>query len=229
MVLLFLHTLLVYWSMGEDPSDGNWRGYYMDFDVDNDPGVIATLSGYSVGLLLWLESNRAEPYEIIWLDDVQVTTEVPVGSCPHPISPPEFVYLPVALRNFANQPPTPPPSTCQPYEPDAVDKRGSTTVGAVCDGSFNALDPRDYYSLNLNGTANVRLRLFDLPSGTNWDALIYEDTSGYPLACQIGTPGDDDKHADCTLNPSKSYFVLVNAGTAPGGGANTYKMSVEQR
>ncbi|MFQ6101537.1 MAG: hypothetical protein ACE5OS_09950 [Anaerolineae bacterium] len=215
----------VYWFMDEDPSDSTWRGYYVDFDVDNDPSVIATLSGYPVGLLLWLESNRAAPYEFIWLDDVQVTV------CYEPApSPQEFyVYLPATLNDFGDQPPPPPLPTCTPYEPDSVSQRGSTTVGATCSGSFSQMDMRDYYSLNLSGVANVRLRLSDLPSGTNWDALIYEDASGYPLACQIGIPGDQDKYANCTLNPSKDYFVLVNTGTPPGAGANTYNMSVEQR
>ncbi|RLC98463.1 MAG: hypothetical protein DRI77_04985, partial [Chloroflexi bacterium] len=115
------------------------------------------------------------------------------------------------------------------YEPDSATQRGSTAVGATCDGSFSGTDTRDYYSLNLNGATNIRLALENLPSGTNWDALIYEDASGYPLACQIGTAGDQNKYKNCTLDASKSYFVMVNAGTAPSKESNTYQMSVKQQ
>lgn len=97
----------------------------------------------------------------------------------------------------------------------------------MCGGSFNALDEKDYYSLALQGASKVRLDLDQLPSGTNWDAMIYEDASGYPLACQIGTQGDKPKHVDCTLNSSKSYFVLVSRGPKQAGG--TYRMSVTRR
>jgi len=181
---------------------------------------VAGAAGKDLALVFEMDGTKTGAEERVYLDDAQVTLcYEPSGSTLD-----EHVYLPVTFRNYANQP------ICTPYEPDAVDRRGSTQVGATCSGSFSSLDTRDYYSLNLSGVSNVRLRLYDLPSGTNWDALIYEDTGGspYPLACQIGDPGDDDKSVNCTLNPSKSYFVLVNAGTPPSGG-NTYKMSVEQR
>jgi hypothetical protein len=91
------------------------------------------------------------------------------------------------------------------------------------------VDQKDYYTLDLRGANRIRLRLFNLPSGTNWDALIYENKGGgvYPLACQIGTPGDADKAQDCDLNPSKNYFVLVSRG--PKTTAGSYGMRVERR
>ncbi len=219
----YLDELVVYASIGESPE--GWSNRFWELTLPGDSALLDTLSGKPLALTFDMLSDRTAPGEVIWLDDAQVTLCYgPQGAPPYD----KYIYLPAILRDFANQPPLP---TCNPYEPDAVGKRGSTTVGATCSGSFSQLDTRDYYSLNLNGAANVRLRLYDLPSGTNWDALIYKDTgaSPYPLACQIGTLGDDDKYANCTLNPSESYFVLVNAGTAPGGGTNTYKMSVEQR
>jgi hypothetical protein len=163
-------------------------------------------------------SDRAAPYEIIWLDDAQVTMCYPIGA--------NKVYLPVTLKSL------PPVPACVPLEPDSVNQRGSTEVGLICYGSFGAADTRDYYSLNLKGITNVRLQLTNLPTGTNWDALIYEIAGGgsYPLACQIGTPGSGNKSADCpTLSLGKNYLVLVNAGTPPTGGANTYQMSVVSR
>jgi hypothetical protein len=89
------------------------------------------------------------------------------------------------------------------------------------------VDQKDYYLLDLRGERKVRLRLFDLPAGTNWDAMIYENTEGYPLACHIGTSGSGDKSEDCDLNLSKDYFVLVSRGPQKTGGS--YGMRVEAR
>jgi hypothetical protein len=100
-------------------------------------------------------------------------------------------------------------------------------VGATCGGSLSPTDQRDYYSVDLKGASQVRLRLFNLPSGTNFDALVYEDATGYPRPCHIGTVGDQDKAVDCNLNPSKSYFILVNRGPRPEGGS--YNMSLMRR
>jgi hypothetical protein len=120
-----------------------------------------------------------------------------------------------------------PPPTCSPREPDSVSQPGSTTVDVTCSGSFNQVDQKDYYALDLKGISRVRLRLFNLPQGTNWDALIYENKSNYPLACQIGTKGDADKAANCELSPSKNYFVLVSEGE--NGTVGPYSMRVEER
>ena len=199
-----------------DPSSypsNTWQGFYWELSSTQ----LITASNQSLALLFTMISDQVFPGEWMYLDDAQVTL------CYHEDY---TVYLPITVRQPSAEPPSP---TCTPYEPDSLARRGSTTVGATCSGLFSQTDLKDYYSLNLNGVTNVRLRLFDLPSGTNWDALVYEDTSGYPLACHIGTPGDQDKHKDCTLNLSKDYFVMVNTGTAPIAGANTYKMSVEQR
>lgn len=201
----------VWWTIGETPS-----GWSDRIVVINNPTVLASLSGRALALVFEEFASRSYPHEFIWLDDAQVTV------CYQAAVYANNVYLPVTLRAFSTGP------TCIPREPDSVTNRGSTVVGAVCNGSFGPTDMKDYYTLILGGVANVRLSLTNLPPGTNWDALIYEDTAGYPLACQIGTPGSADKYKDCTLDPNKSYFVMVSAGVAPASN-QTYRMSVTAR
>lgn len=207
----YLDELVDYRTIGETP-DG-WSNRYWELSSSQ----LAEVSGKPLALVFDMLSDMTAPGEVIWLDDAQVRLCYEPGAY--------TVYLPLIIK----QPAPPPGPSCTPYEPDSVDHRGSTTVGATCSGFFSAMDIKDYYSLNLNGVTGVRLGLYNLPSGTNWDAMIYEDTAGYPLACHIGTPGDQDKYANCTLSFSKNCFVLVNAGTAPGGAANTYQMSIVQR
>ena len=188
-----------------------WQGFYWDLTS----AQLVTASNKSLALVFTMFSDQVSPGERMYLDDAQVTLCYETG--------PSTVYLPLLIKTIDSGP------VCAPYEPDGVSRRGSTTVGATCSGSFGQVDTEDYYSLNLNGATKVRLELFDLPTGTNWDAMIYEDATGYPLACHIGTVGDQNKSADCpTLSLSKNYFVMVSAGTAPGAGANTYQMSVLQ-
>jgi len=194
-------------------SPNTWNNFYWELTS----AQLITASNKPLVAVFTMFSNQASSGEKMYLDDAQVELCYPIGT--------NIVYLPLTLRQYG----TSPGITCNPYEPDSATQRGSTAVGATCDGSFSGTDTRDYYSLNLNGATNIRLALENLPSGTNWDALIYEDASGYPLACQIGTAGDQNKYKNCTLDASKSYFVMVNAGTAPSKESNTYQMSVKQQ
>jgi hypothetical protein len=205
----YLDELIDYWPIGETPDGWSDRGYLV-----TDTQELAALSGKPLALTFDMINDMVSPYEWIWLDDAQVNLCYTSG--------PVKVYLPLVIKS----PPSGP--TCTPLEPDSVNSRGSTMVGATCNGSFSFTDIKDYYSLNLGGVSNVRLCLTHLPAGSNWDALIYQDSGGspYPLRCQIGTPGSGDKCKDCTLNTSESLFVLVSAGTPPPAGANTYQMSV---
>ncbi len=178
-----------------------------------DPTGVISASGKMLALVFYMESDRTAPAEIVWVDDAQVTVCYTIGA--------KKVYLPLVLRQ-----PSSSAIVCTPHEPDNRDTRGSTIVGAVCNGSFGPSDDKDYYTLNLNGISNIRLQLTDLPAGTNWDAMIYEyPYAGQPPACHIGTPGDQNKHKDCTLNLAKNYFVLVSAGSAPSTQKN-YKLAV---
>jgi hypothetical protein len=199
------------WEIGTSPSPTDWSNRSGTLTPSADATELAKLSGKWVALRFELWSDRVSPYEFVWVDDVQVNV------CYRA----EQVYLPLVQRGEGA------PAGCTPLEPDSVTQRGFTLVGATCNGCFSPLDTRDYYSLDLNGASEVRVCLRNLPSGTNWDALIYEDSAGYPLICQIGTPGDQDKCSNyCTLNPAKSYFVMVNAGAAPPS-TQCYEMSVE--
>jgi hypothetical protein len=211
----YLEDLVAYAPIGESP--GGWSHRYWELDSSQ----LAAVSGRPLALVFDMLSDRTAPSEVVWLDDAQVHV------CYTPNPPP--IYLPITVKKFAPPTgPTPEPEpVCSPREPDSVSQRGSIDVGATCGGSFSPTDPKDYYSVNLEGASAVRLRLFNLPSGTNWDALIYEDAAGYPLRCQIGTPGDQDKETNCTLNPSRSYFVLVSRGPLSAGGS--YNMSLTRQ
>ena len=212
----YLDELIEMVPIGETPE--SWSNRYWELTQSDDAALLAALSSRPLAIAFALFSDRAPPSAAIWLDDIQVR------ACYQ--RAPSTVYLPTALRSFGavSEP------TCFDLEPDSVTSRGHVDLGAICDGRFSAVDQRDYYSLRMPaGVVDIRLNLFDLPSDTNWDALIYEDAAGFPLACHIGTYGSADKYTDCTLNDAKTYFVMVNAGTAPLEGQNTYRMSVAGR
>jgi hypothetical protein len=194
---------------------GGFTYWFWELTASEYPDLLADMSNQLLAVVYVLISDRQGDIEVIWLDDLQVTLCYDRQSA---------VYLPLLAR----QPYSPPQPTCSPREPDSVAQPGSTTVDVTCGGSLNNMDQKDYYTLDLDGANRVRLHLRNLPSGTNWDALIYENKSGYPLACQIGTPGDSDKRSDnCNVNPSKNYFVLVSRGPNQTGGS--YEMEVERR
>ena len=176
------------------------------------------MSGQLMLLLFTTETDNTSPYEQVYLDDVHLT------ACRRP--PSSTVMLPLVLRAMQSGPTEP---VCSPYEPDTRDRRGYVDVAATCHGSFGPADQRDYYTLRLDGASKVDVWLRDLPAGSQWDVLVYEDASGYPLACYAGMPGSSDKRAKCTLDPSRSYFILVNAGGAWTGSPNTYTMEVVSR
>lgn len=208
----YLDEFIAAVQIPDNTSSNTWDNYYWELTS----AQLITASNKSLAVVFTMFSDQVSPGEKMYLDDTQVELCYTTGA--------NKVYLPLTIKQ-----PTSTGPVCSPYEPDSVTQRGATEINAACSGSFSATDIKDYYSLTLGGVTNVRLRLYNLPSGTNWDAMIYEDTSGYPLACHIATFGDQDKYKDCTLNASKSYFVLVSAGTPPSGGASTYQMSVEQR
>jgi hypothetical protein len=211
-----LDELIDFVSIGESPE--GWSNRFWELDSE----YLAQASGKTLAVVFDMLSDMSAPSEWVWLDDVQVTVCYEKGS--------DTVYLPVIARQQGGAP----RPTCSPREPDSVAQPGSTTVDVTCGGSFSAVDEKDYYMLDLDGARRVRLRLFDVPSGTNWDALIYENSSGYPLVCQIGEQGDHDRFVDCpdegygtTLKLNKDYFVLVSRGPETKGGS--YKMRVARR
>jgi hypothetical protein len=197
------------YTIGQTPDGWSPRQWALD------SSGLEQASGQPLALVFYFWGDLLPPYEWIWLDDVQVTLCYDVGQY--------AVYLPL----LAKQPPPPSQPTCSPREPDSLAQPGSTARDATCGGSFSPLDEKDYYLLDLRGHPRIRLRLFNLPPGTNWDALVYENTGGYPLACQIGTPGSGDKSADCNLDLGKDYFVLVSRGPNRTGGS--YSMQAKTR
>ncbi len=205
----YLDQPIRYYSIGESPT-----GWSNRQTVITDSAVLAALSGQRVMFIFDMESDRQSPYEWIWLDDAQVQLCYATG--------PTKVYLPIVVKS----PPQTGP-TCTPYEPDNRDNRGNVTVGATCNGAFGPSDDKDYYTLDLAGVTDVKLRLFNLPpEGNLWDSAIYEyPYTGQQPACWIGREGLD-KSEDCRgLNLNKTYFVLVYAGSAPSS-SKPYMMSV---
>ena len=209
----YLDEIVAYAEIQHSPAGWSHRGW--ELTLGANPIELAEASGRPLALVFDHMSDQQEPYQWIWLDDIQVTLCYDPGDA--------AVYLPVLQRQI----PADPGPRCIPREPDSLDNPGFTTVDATCHSSFSALDQRDYYTLDLRGASNIRLRLFDLPSDTNWDAMIYENAAGYPIACHIGTPGHEDKWKDCGLDPAKSYFVLVNRG--PGTSSGAYNLRVDRR
>ena len=175
---------------------------------------LITASNKTLALVFTSFGNRASPGQGVYFDDAQVRLCYATG--------PVKIYLPVLTKS--------PPQTgpvCVLYEPDNRDNRGNVTVGATCNGAFGPSDDKDYFTLNLAGVTDVRLRLFNLPSeGNRWDAAIYEyPYTGQQPACWIGKVGLD-KSEDCHgLNLNKTYFVLVAAGSAQSN-PRSYSMSV---
>lgn len=205
-------------AVGESPEGWSDRYAFWDPAVYPEDGpVLDALSGHVLVLTFDAITDRQAPDEWIWVDDVQVLM------CYMP--EPNQLYLPLALRAYGK----PAGPTCVDMEPDSVTARGHTDLGAVCSGSFSATDTQDYYTLAAGGATAVRLNLYNLPTGTEWAAMIYEATGTYKLVCAITTPGSGDKSVNCTLNPAMSYLVKVNAGVAPSPGADQYNMSVTQR
>jgi len=205
----YLDQLVGWWEIDDSSS-----GWSTDSAATTNSSILTALSGGPVAFVFDMWNDRQTPYESIWLDDAQVTLCYTVGSLK--------VYLPIVVKQ--------PAAACTPVEPDTATTRGSTFIGVTCNGSFSTTDVKDYYSVaNPSNVANVRLCLRSLPSGSNWNATLWEDASGsYINPCNIGAVGDQDKCKDCTLGLGKSYFVVVGSGS---GGTNTgaYAMSVESR
>jgi len=195
-------------------AEATWENWYWDITAEDHPLWMRQMSNRPLAILYDHLSDRQAPYQRVRLDDLQVTVCYQREA--------SAVYLPLVRRD----PPADPGPRCIPREPDSAADPGFMTLDATCSNSFSALDQDDYYALDRPGVGNVRLRLFDLPSGSNWDALVYENVAGYPLICYIGTPGDAAKAKDCTLDPNKNYLVRVHRGAFPPGG--TYKMRVER-
>ncbi len=197
-----------------DPSvypEYTWANLYWELNS----AQLITASNKTLALVFTSFGNRASPGQGVYFDDAQVRLCYATG--------PVKIYLPVLTKS--------PPQTgpvCVLYEPDNRDNRGNVTVGATCNGALGPSDDKDYYTLNLAGVTDVRLRLFNLPSeGSRWDAAIYEYPyiTGQPPACWIGKEGLD-KSEDCRgLNLNKTYFVLVAAGSAQSN-PRSYSMSV---
>lgn len=214
-----LDELVAMVAIGESPY--GWNNRYWDLDTATDAALLAKVSGRPLATTLVMMSNRADPKEWALLDDIQVE------ACYARV--PGAVHLPALMRNYGTGPM---PPTCADIEPDATTTRGYCDVGATCNGSFSPIDQRDYYTIQKlpTGTTNVRLCLRDLPTGTQWNALIYRDNSGsYPLVCQIGLPGSGDKctaAGACALNSNYTYFAMVDTGSTPPSSSMNYKMSI---
>jgi hypothetical protein len=191
-----------------DTAEYTWANWYWELNS----AQLITASNKTLALVFTLFGNRASPGQGVYFDDAQVRLCYATG--------PTKNYLPVALKS-----PTGP--TCTPYEPDNRDNRGNMTVGATCSGALGPSDDKDYYTLNLNGVTDVKLRLFNLPpEGNVWGAAIYEyPYTGQSPACLINWTGLDKSVNGPGLNLNKTYFVFV-AASVPQSSPKSYSMSV---
>ena len=193
-----------------DTSEYTWANWNWELTS----AQLIAASNKTLALVFTMFGNRAGPGQGVYFDDAQVRLCYATG--------PTKIYLPITIKS----PPKTDP-TCTPYEPDNRDTRGNMTVGATCSGALGPSDDKDYYTLNLNGVTDVKLRLFNLPpEGNVWGAAIYEyPYTGQSPACLINWTGLD-KSVDCRgLNLNKTYFVFVAASVAQSS-PKSYSMSV---
>jgi len=215
----YLDELVAWVPIGDSPQ--GWSDRWWHLTVQDNPMELAIASGKPLALVFDHMSDQQEPYQWIWLDDIQVTLCYQRGA--------SAVYLPLVRRD----PPADPGPRCIPREPDSPSNPGFMTVDATCSGFFSQTDQDDWYALDLRGVVNVRLGLLDLPRGSDWQGLVYrivhshDAAPAYEQVCHLGTKGHDDKWVDCNLDPTKNHLVRVFRGDYPPGGP--YKMRVERR
>jgi hypothetical protein len=101
---------------------------------------------------------------------------------------------------------------------------------ANCNSNLSQLDDRDYYSYTPTQTGSHTVHLRNLPPGSNWAALVYNDTEPPPTgptnggACYTAAPGSADKSVVCTFTAGQKYVIKISSGSTPMNG--TYNLQV---
>ena len=206
-----LETFITSWPVADTPA-----GWAPQNVLINDAPTLNQIEGRLMALLFFNTTTDPTPGEIIWFDDVTLT------ACFDP--PAHAAFLPVVENNAGTGPLCIPPTE---NPPDSwFNDRGLIQTGAVCNTNLSVpLDDRDYYSYVASQTGSHTIRLRNLPSGSNWAALVYNDTDPPPAGptnggtCFTSAPGDGDKSVVCTFNAGQKYVIKVSSGSTPMNGS----------
>jgi hypothetical protein len=210
------------WEVGDSPS--GWQGQTVPI---TDPAALAPMEGQRMAIILFNQTDGAEPGERVRFDDVTLT------ACT--VTPPTTIYLPLVLRSYGvSTGPVCRPPTENPQDTwDA--NRGYTEADAICDSTLSRIDLADYYTFVPPVNGDYTLHLRNLPAGTEWAAHVYVDQAAYPPPyapgpatnqCRIDIGGSGDKSVTCPLDGGKGYFVKVSAGASYTGPEGGYQMQI---
>ena len=142
------------------------------------------------------------------------------------------MYLP-AVMHIVGKPPDP---VCVPPNENPQDQynanRGTTYTNKTCNSTLSELDRADYYAYTPSKTGPHTLRLTNLPTGTEWSAMMFYDTASPSYVpgptdgdCRIGTPGAVNKQVTCNLQKGVPLIVKVSAGSTPLPGPYTMRIT----
>ncbi len=211
----YLDTFITGWTVGDTPSGWGARIFSI-----NDGQTLSQLSGERIALVFANDSDVPTPGEITYFDDIELT------AC---FNPPDFAsYLPATVNMAGTGPVCIPPSESPPDT--WYTNRGLVQTGANCNSTLSQLDDRDYYSYTPTQSGSHTVHLRNLPTGSNWAALVYNDVEPPPSGptnggnCYTSAPGDGDKSIVCNFNAGQNYVIKVSVGDTPISGS--YNMQV---
>lgn len=207
----FLDQFITGWSVGTTPPEWDTRVFTI-----NDAPTLAQMNGRLMALVLVNDTTDPTPGEIAWFDDITVT------ACFNP--PTHASFLPsIANKAGSTVPVCSPPSESPPDSWSS--NRGFTQTGANCNSTLSQLDDRDYYSFVPSQSGSHTVHLRNLPPGSNWAALVYNDTEPPPSgptnggACYTSQAGSADKSVVCTFTAGQEYVIKISSGSTPMSGS----------
>ncbi len=179
-----------------------------------------------MAILLFNITDNGGAKEVVLFDNVMLS------ACSKGVSGSSKVYMPATMKNYGK----PAGPVCNPPSENPADNfsnnRGLVQTMATCSSTMSSFDTADYYSFKPTKNGNHTLHLTNLPSGTEWAAMIFIDQANPDYApggasdgrCRITQPGSVNKQVVCNLNTGKNYVVKVSAGSTPMSGG--YKMQI---
>lgn len=214
----FLDQFVTGWIVGDSPATWDTRFYTI-----NDAPTLNQLSGRTIALALTNSTTDPSPGEVVYFDDITVT------AC---FTPPDYAaYMPIVEYGSGNSGPLCLPPSESP--PDSwYNNRGLIQAGATCNSNLSQLDDRDYYSFTAAQSGSHTIKLSNLPAGSNWATLVYNDTEPPPTAptnggtCYTSQPGAGDKTVVCNFNAGQKYVVKVSSGSTPMTGSYTLQLTM---
>jgi hypothetical protein len=208
----FLDDYITGWIVSDTPSGWGARMFTV-----SDGATLSQMSGRLMALVLVNDTTDTSPGEVAYFDDVTLTV------C---FDPPDHAsYLPATNYLSGSGPVCNPPSESPPDS--WYSGRGLVQTGANCNSNLSQLDDRDYYNYTPTQSGSHTVHLRNLPNGSNWAALVYNDTEPPPTGptnggtCYTAAPGSGDKMVTCNFTAGQPYVIKVSSGSTPmTGGYN---------